>query len=112
MLESFRGQGNVSGYSNHISATLLLIVSGIVGWVVLARSRRWDHYNTIHQKYGPRWNNGRGTITPEEAQVVVQLSTCYDMPLVLYYAHSFALFKTYGIVSVHPHPHPALSYLS
>jgi hypothetical protein len=100
MLESFLGQQNdVSRYYTHLPTPLLLIVSGIACCVVLTRSRRWDHFNAIHQKYGPKWDNGRGSITPEEAQVVVQLSICFDMPLVLYYAHSFALFKTYAIVS-------------
>jgi len=68
--------------------------------VALTRSRRWDHYNAIHQKYGPKWDNGRGSITPEEAQVVIQLSSCYDMPFILYHAYSFALFKTYAIPSI------------
>jgi hypothetical protein len=104
MFESFLGPGNdATDYSSHLSSTLLLIVSGMVGWVALARSRRWDHYNAIHQKYGPKWDNGRGKITPEEAQLVVRLSSCYDMPLVSYYSHSFALFKTYAIVSFRPH---------
>ena len=97
MLESFLN--DYSGYSSHVPTHLLLIVSAIASWVALTRSRRWDHYNAIHQKYGPKWDNGRGSITPEEAQVVVQLSTCYDMPFILYHSHSFALFKTYAIVS-------------
>ena|SRR5258705_12072358 len=89
----------------YLPTPLLLIAGGIACWVSLSRNRRWDHYNAIHQKYGPKWDNGRGSITPEEAQVVVQLVTCYDMPLISYYASSFALFKTYAIVHFHPHLH-------
>jgi hypothetical protein len=105
MLESFLGHGT-SGYFNHLPSTLVLVVISIVTWVALARSRRWNHYNAIHQKYGPKWDNGRGRITPEEAQAVVQLSTYYDMPFVLYRSYAFALFKTYAIVSLRPHLYP------
>jgi hypothetical protein len=84
------------------TSTFLLVVSGVVGWVAFSRSRRWDHYNAIHQKYGTIWDNGRGSLTPEQAQAVIQVSTYYDMPLVIYYSVSFALFKTYAIVSHHP----------
>jgi len=96
----------------YLPTPLLLIAGGIACWVSLTRNRRWDHYNAIHQKYGPKWDNGRGSITPEEAQVVVQLATCYDMPLVFYYASSFALFKTYAIVRFDPHLHLDLNSLS
>jgi hypothetical protein len=85
-------------YFHKMLEYLLLIASGIAYWVSHTRNRRWDHYNAIHQKYGPKWDNGRGSITPEEAQEVLQLSDHYDMPLLMYHAHSFALFKTYAIV--------------
>ena len=74
-------------------------VSAVISWIALVRLFRWRHYNEIHRKYGPKWNNGKGTITPEEAQVILQLSSFYDLPMLLNYALSFALFKTYGIVS-------------
>ena len=38
------------------------------------------------------------TLTPEEAQRIVLVSTSYDMPLLLNYSLAFALFKTYAIV--------------
>ena len=39
-----------------------------------------------------------GTLTPEEAQRIILVSTSYDMPLLLNYSLAFALFKTYAIV--------------
>lgn len=39
-------------------------------------------------------------MTPDEAQKIMQISTMYDMPLLLNYALAFALFKTYGIPSI------------
>ncbi|KAF8966158.1 hypothetical protein BDZ97DRAFT_1622952, partial [Flammula alnicola] len=58
---------------------------------------RWRRYNAIHRKYGPKWNDGKGMITPEEAQIIAHVSSMYDMPFLLNYAVAFALFKTYGI---------------
>lgn len=50
----------------------------------------------MHRKY-----NGRdpATLTPIEAQEIMLLSFFYDMPNLSTYSLSFALFKTYGIVS-------------
>ena len=39
-----------------------------------------------------------GTLPPEEAQRIILLSTSYDMPLLLNYSLTFALFKTYAIM--------------
>lgn len=41
-----------------------------------------------------------GTLSPEEAQRVILVSTSYDMPLLLNYSLAFALFKTYAIPSI------------
>ena len=89
-------------YLRHIQQPTLTqaFVSGVISWIALVRLFRWRHYNEIHRKYGPKWNNGEGTITPEEAQIVLQLSGFYDLPMLLNYALSFALFKTYGVVSL------------
>ena len=75
------------------------LVGGVISWIALVRLLRWRRYNEIHSKYGPKWNNGKGTITPEEAQVILHLSSFYDLPMVAHYAFSFAIFKTYGVVS-------------
>ena len=40
-----------------------------------------------------------GTLTPQEAQRIILVSTTYDTPLLLNYSLAFALFKTYAIVS-------------
>jgi hypothetical protein len=101
MLENFQVNDALTRSYSCLLQTPLLLVAGIVGWVFLARSRRWDQYNAIHQKYRLKWDNGRGKITPEEAQLVVHLSNCYDMPSHMYFSLSFALFKTYAIVSFH-----------
>ena len=39
-----------------------------------------------------------GTLTPEEAQRIILVSTTYDIPWLLNYSLAFALFKTYAIV--------------
>ena len=39
-----------------------------------------------------------GTLTLEEAQRIILLSTSYDIPLLLNYSLAFALFKTYAII--------------
>ena len=39
-----------------------------------------------------------GTLTPEEAQRIILVSTTYDMPLLLNYSLASALFKTYAIM--------------
>ena len=79
-----------------------LMLGFFFGWIVVVRCFRWRHYNAIHHKYGQKWNNGKGVITVEEAQIVCHLSTLYDMPFLLDYGFSFALFKTFAIVSVNP----------
>lgn len=99
MLENFLLLGKGSG-SSLLLVALPLIVGGIVVWAALVRSCRWDYFNAIHRKYGPKWDNGRGKITPEEAQAVVHISSYYDMPIIMYLSLSFALFKTYGIPSI------------
>lgn len=73
-----------------------LLIPG--AYLSLVRSLRWRRYNAIHRKYQAKFENK--TLTLEDAQRVCQLSLAYDMPLLMNYAMSFALFKTYGVVSV------------
>lgn len=68
-----------------------------VGYFFLVRSRRWKRYDDIHGEYRSRFENK--TLTPEEAQKIIQAGVHYDMPLLLNYSLAFALFKTYAIVS-------------
>lgn len=83
---------------HHIPPTAV-VAGGILTWLVLVRACRWRRYNAIHRKYEAKWDNGRGEITPEEAQEIINVSFMYEIPLLLNYAVGFALFKTYGIVS-------------
>jgi hypothetical protein len=79
----------------HISPPVQAVFGGISIWLLTVRALRWKRYNAIHRQFQPKYE----TMTPEEAQKIIQLSTMYDMPLLLNYALAFALFKTYGIVS-------------
>jgi len=79
---------------------LMAFSGGLVIWLALVRTFRWRRYNAIHCQYGPRWNNGKGIITPEEAQKIMAVSIIYDMPLLLNVSGGFALFKTFGIVRI------------
>jgi hypothetical protein len=74
------------------------LVATVVGYLALVKLLRWRRYNDIHAKYTDKFASGI-PFTPEEAQAVLRVSAFYDMPFLLYYALSFALFKTYAIVS-------------
>lgn len=67
----------------------------IVSYLVLVRCLRWRRYDKLHMKYMKRDIN---SLTMREAQEILQLSLLWDMPDLVIYAYSFALFKTYGIV--------------
>ncbi|KAJ6602380.1 hypothetical protein DFH09DRAFT_1124747 [Mycena vulgaris] len=63
-------------------------------YLCVVRSLRWRRYNAIHKKYSEKFQ--ARTLTPEEAQEVLQLSFMYDMPTLSEYSLAFALFKTYS----------------
>ena len=86
-------------FLTHISFPIL---GGLLIWLVTVRAFRWKRYNAIHRQFQAKYY--KEGITPEEAQKIIQVSTLYDMPLLMNYAIAFALFKTYGIVS---RPNPA-----
>ncbi|KAF8147796.1 hypothetical protein K438DRAFT_1779889 [Mycena galopus ATCC 62051] len=67
-------------------------------YLCVVRSLRWRRYNAIHKKYSAKFR--ARTLTPEEAQEVIQLSYMYDMPSLSEYSLSFALFKTYAIPTI------------
>ncbi|RDB21931.1 Mycophenolic acid synthesis protein B [Hypsizygus marmoreus] len=67
-------------------------------YICYVRSQRWKRYHAVHEKYRTRYE--KRTLTPEEAQAIVQASSFYDMPMLLNYSLAFALFKTYGIPSI------------
>lgn len=64
-------------------------------YALLVRLSRWRKYEAIHRKYAHKIDS----LTPEEAQEIVLLSSSWDMPNLSGYALAFALFKTYAIVS-------------
>jgi hypothetical protein len=68
-----------------------------VAYICLVRALRWRRFHDIHRKYEAKWKEGK--LTPAEAQRITLVSSMYDMPLLLNKALSFALFKTYAIVS-------------
>ncbi|KAF9524231.1 hypothetical protein CPB83DRAFT_898089 [Crepidotus variabilis] len=85
--------------TSYVTPTRLL-VGCLVLWVSAVRAFRWRRYNAIHREYEAKWNNGQGTITPEEAQKICHVSTMYDMPELLNNALAFALFKTYAVPTI------------
>ncbi|KAF8197139.1 hypothetical protein BJ912DRAFT_954913 [Pholiota molesta] len=99
LLRHLPSQTEILDYLPHLTP-VTAVIGGFALWLLLVRALRWRRYNAIHRKYGPKWNNGLGTITPQEAQEITHLSTVFDMPQLLFNALSFALFKTYGIPSI------------
>ncbi|KAL1731929.1 hypothetical protein EV714DRAFT_271241 [Schizophyllum commune] len=79
-------------------SALMIVVALGVGYLGLVRALRWRRYDAIHQKYARKLADG--SLTPAEAQEVVQLSLGYDMHWLMTQALSFALFKTYGIPTI------------
>ncbi|KAJ7202384.1 hypothetical protein GGX14DRAFT_463470 [Mycena pura] len=67
-------------------------------YLLLVRALRWRRYNAIHKKYTAKYK--AKTLTPEEAQEVIQVSILYDMPMLSEYSLAFALFKTYAIPTI------------
>jgi hypothetical protein len=68
---------------------------GFLAYLCLVRNLRWRRYNALHAKYERRIKN----LTLQDAQEIVHESSFWDIPLIIHHAMSFALFKTYGIVS-------------
>ncbi|KAJ7578033.1 hypothetical protein C8J56DRAFT_1060717 [Mycena floridula] len=75
-----------------------LVLGAFVFYQGLVRLLRTRRYNAIHAAYQQKYENK--TLTVEEAQKVMAVSTEYDMPMLLNYALAFALFKTYAIPSI------------
>ncbi|KAL1731928.1 hypothetical protein EV714DRAFT_207845 [Schizophyllum commune] len=87
------------GPLTYMSLSLTLAVTAALGYFALVRALRWRKYDAMHRKYAHK-RRGGSTLTPEEAQEIVQLSLGYDMHYIMTMALSFALFKTYGIPSI------------
>jgi len=71
------------------------LVAVSITYLSLVRLLRWRRYNKVHDTY-----KGRNieSLTPQDAQNIILPAYLYDMPGLLDYAVSFALFKTYSIV--------------
>ncbi|KAI4525504.1 hypothetical protein K525DRAFT_251946 [Schizophyllum commune Loenen D] len=81
--------------------------TALAAYLGLVRVLRWRRYEAVHRKYAHLLAKGSrvrtetvNTLTPAEAQEIVQLSLGYDMHYLMVQALSFALFKTYGIPSI------------
>lgn len=109
-------QLSILGKSTPISWSAVIPITAI-GYLTLVRLLRWRRYNARHKKWAGRKLD---SITPEEAQTILHGITMWDMPglfgglksvrsterslylpveILVVYALSFALFKTYAIVS-------------
>lgn len=80
---------------------LTFIPLAFSGYLCLVRLLRWRYYNALHKKWAGR---DIDSITPEEAQQIIHVSSLYDLPGLQVYSLSFALFKTYAIVRVYRIP--------
>ncbi|THV01802.1 hypothetical protein K435DRAFT_717880 [Dendrothele bispora CBS 962.96] len=84
-------------FQRHLVFTLCVIA--FLCYLAAVRQLRWRRYIQIHRQYQHKYELG-GTLTPEDAQRVVELCLSYDMPMLMRYALSLALFKTYAIPSI------------
>ncbi|KXN91328.1 hypothetical protein AN958_01303 [Leucoagaricus sp. SymC.cos] len=74
------------------------LVTASVFYLVVARVLRFKRHKEIHRTYQKKYEDR--TLTPEEAQKVMLVSSGYDMPLLLNCSLAFVLFKTYGLPSI------------
>ncbi|KIK56553.1 hypothetical protein GYMLUDRAFT_76081 [Collybiopsis luxurians FD-317 M1] len=86
---------HVYGVTKWPMTTIGLVV---IAYLSAARALRWRRYNAIHRKYQAKYV--RGDLSPEEAQEIIHTSALYDMPMLINYSLSFALFKTYAIPTI------------
>ncbi|KAJ6482051.1 hypothetical protein C8R47DRAFT_582237 [Mycena vitilis] len=75
----------------------VVLALGVV-YLCVVRLLRYRRLDAMQTKYSAKFR--AKTLTPEEAQEVVQLSFTYDMPTLAEYSLSFALFKTYAIPTI------------
>ncbi|KAJ4474341.1 hypothetical protein J3R30DRAFT_3507698 [Lentinula aciculospora] len=75
-----------------------VILTAVAVYLSFVRILRWRRYRAIHEKYGQKFKSA--TLTPQDAQEIVAESLLYDMPALMNYALSFALYKTFAIPSI------------
>lgn len=78
---------------------VLILTASLLVYLLRVRQLRWRKYHQIHRIYQQKYDLS-GALTPEEAQQVIELCLSYDMPMLMRYSLSLALFKTYGIPSI------------
>ncbi|KAI4525510.1 hypothetical protein K525DRAFT_191368 [Schizophyllum commune Loenen D] len=98
------------GPLTYMSLPLTLAATAALSYLALVRALRWRRYDAVHRKYAHKRRGGSvsqsrsakdaQSLSPGEAQEIVQLSLGYDMHYIMTMALSFALFKTYGIPSI------------
>ncbi|KXN91327.1 Transcription initiation factor TFIID subunit 11 [Leucoagaricus sp. SymC.cos] len=74
------------------------LVTAFVLYLAAVRVLRFKRHREIHRIYQKKYEDR--TLTPEEAQKVMLVSSGYDMPLLLNCSLAFVLFKTYGLPSI------------
>jgi len=89
---------DICAFLTHISPRVQAVCGALLIWLAVVRACRWKRYNDIHRQFQAKYDEK--SMTPEEAQKIIHVSTMYDMPLLLNYALAFALFKTYGVPSI------------
>ena len=89
---------NLCAVLTHISPQVQVIFGGCLIWLALVRTFRWKRYNDIHRQFQAKYDEK--TITPEEAQKIIQVSMMYDMPLLLYFASAYAFLQPCVIVNI------------
>ncbi|KAF8896926.1 hypothetical protein CPB85DRAFT_203349 [Mucidula mucida] len=81
-----------------VSLQVYLAVGSSIGYLLLVKALRWKRYNDVHKRYLHK--HRQGTLTPEDAQVIVHLAMTWDMPTLMQYSLEFALFKTFGVPTI------------
>ena len=97
---------SVPTYLNNKAAFGLSVV---VAYVIACKALRFRTVRGLEKKYGdarvqkdgkPMVGRPDVKLTPREMQDIMFATTEYDMPGLMIYALTFALFKTYAIVSI------------
>ncbi|KAJ3562034.1 hypothetical protein NP233_g9825 [Leucocoprinus birnbaumii] len=66
--------------------------------MILVRKRRFNWYEEMHKRHENKFLENKST--PEDARKIILVSLAYDMPLLMHYCLSFALFKSFALLPV------------
>lgn len=93
----------------HLKSPYGVGLAALSGYVLVCNVFRFRRVKNLERKYNKKEGERNGkvivgrpdvTLTPQEMQEIMFTSLEYDMPGLMIYALTFALFKTYGIVSI------------